>query len=190
MQRQRFTRTIKNVTKKTKLKSIIRFYNAIKIDNYKRGGKGKKKKKISKRIYRTSENIGIINVFLESVLSESFPHWESQSTSPPQEALQHCADLWPCCGGSSDSNLVLLLCVLASSEYSCQNQGVFSCGSSQGPFIYSTDTVCPADRVDLICCQYSWQEGLGSSSLATLPPGFHCGCISTAECGLSIGVCS
>ena len=31
------------------------------------------KKKKSKRIYRTSQNIGIINVSLESLLSESFP---------------------------------------------------------------------------------------------------------------------
>ena len=36
------------------------------------GGKEKKKKK-SKRIYRTSQKIRIIDVFLELVLSESFP---------------------------------------------------------------------------------------------------------------------
>ena len=35
--------------------------------------RGKKKKKKSKKIYRTSKNIRIINVFLESLLSESFP---------------------------------------------------------------------------------------------------------------------
>jgi len=36
--------------------------------------KGKKdKRKKSKRIYRTSQNIRIINVFLESLLSGSFP---------------------------------------------------------------------------------------------------------------------
>ena len=34
---------------------------------------GKKGKKKSKGIYRTSQNIRIINVFLESLLSESFP---------------------------------------------------------------------------------------------------------------------
>ena len=34
---------------------------------------GIKKKKISKRIYRTSQNIRIITVFLDSLLSESFP---------------------------------------------------------------------------------------------------------------------
>ena len=40
-----------------------------------------------------------------------YPCWESQSTSPPRDALQHGADLSTCCGGSSDSNLVLFLCV-------------------------------------------------------------------------------
>ena len=48
MQRQRFITTVKNVTEKRnkkKLKSLIRFHNANKIDNYNRGrGKGKKEK--------------------------------------------------------------------------------------------------------------------------------------------------
>ena len=39
----------------------------------KRKKKKKKKKKRSKRIYRVSQTIRIINVFLESLLSESFP---------------------------------------------------------------------------------------------------------------------
>ena len=38
-------------------------------------GEGKNRKK-SKRIYRTSQKIRIINVFLELVLSESFPALE------------------------------------------------------------------------------------------------------------------
>jgi len=37
------------------------------------GQRKRKKKKKSKRIYRTSQNIRIINVFLESLLSETFP---------------------------------------------------------------------------------------------------------------------
>ena len=57
---------------KKNLKSLIRFDSANKIDNYSRG-RGKEKKKKSKRIYRTSQNIIIINVFLKSLLSESFP---------------------------------------------------------------------------------------------------------------------
>ena len=46
--------------RKKKLKSLIRFHRASKIDNYNRvrGGEKRKKKK-SKRIYRTSQNIRI-----------------------------------------------------------------------------------------------------------------------------------
>ena len=57
--------TTKNVTgkRKKKLKSLIGFHNANKIDNYNRGGeKGIRKRK--KFNYRTSQNIRIINVFL------------------------------------------------------------------------------------------------------------------------------
>ena len=63
---------------KKNLKTLIRFHSANKINNYGRGGggvakeKGKKCKKY-KIIYRTSQSIRIINVFLESLLSESFP---------------------------------------------------------------------------------------------------------------------
>ena len=41
-----------------------------------------------------------------------------------------------------------------------------------------------------ICSLYSWWQGFGSSSLATLPLGFSCGFICTSACGLSSGVCS
>ena len=78
MYRQRFITSVKYVTeekkKKEKLKSLIRFHSANKIDNYNREGKeGRKRKKKSKRIYRTGQNIKIINVFHASLLSESFP---------------------------------------------------------------------------------------------------------------------
>ena len=53
--------------KKKKLKRLIRFHSSNKIDNYNRvGGE-------FKIIYRASQDIGIIEVFLESLLSESFP---------------------------------------------------------------------------------------------------------------------
>ena len=70
------------MTEEKNLKSLIRFYNANKIDNYNRGGlKGKTKRKKSKRIYRSSQNIRIVNVILESLLSESFPLLGSHSPS-------------------------------------------------------------------------------------------------------------
>ena len=67
-------------------------------------------------------------LFLSHCCQGPYPCWESQSTSPPQDAFQHCADLWTCCGGSSDSNLVLVLCVLASKVHSYQSWCVFFVG--------------------------------------------------------------
>jgi len=55
-------------------------------------------------------------------------------------------------------------------------------------YILHRHSVCLVDCVDLICSLYSWWEGFGSSSLATLPLGFNCGFISA--CGSSTGVCS
>ena len=73
-QRQGFITTIKKLTEKKekKLKSLIRFHSANKI-NCNRGGKRRVGRKKSKRIYRKSQNIRVINFFLESLLSESFP---------------------------------------------------------------------------------------------------------------------
>jgi len=40
-------------------------------------------------------------MFFWSHCSQSpFPHWESQSTSPLLDALQHCADLGPAVGAA------------------------------------------------------------------------------------------
>ena len=52
-------------------------------------------------------------------------------------------------------------------------------------YIFHRHRVCLVDHVDLICSLYSWWEGFGSSSLATLPLGFNCGFISTSACGLA-----
>ena len=66
--------TIKNVSEEKKeLKSLIRFHSASKIDNNRGVGGWEERERKSKRIYRTSQNIRIINVSLESLLSESFP---------------------------------------------------------------------------------------------------------------------
>ena len=59
------------------LKSLIRFHSANITDKCNAGVGGVK----SKRFYRTSQNIKITNVFLESLLSKSFPSPGSQS--PP-----------------------------------------------------------------------------------------------------------
>ena len=54
---------------KKKLRILIRFHSANKINNYSRGGgEGKKKKKIQKNL-QSESNLKIIHVFLESFLS-------------------------------------------------------------------------------------------------------------------------
>ena len=56
MKRQRFITTTKNVTEKKtkKLKSLIRFHSANKIDNYNRGGI-KRRKRIQKNLQSKSK---------------------------------------------------------------------------------------------------------------------------------------
>ena len=56
---------------KKKLKILIGFHSANKIKTTRVGGKEREKK--IQRIYKINENIRIINVFLKSLLSESFP---------------------------------------------------------------------------------------------------------------------
>ena len=70
-------------------------------------------------MYRTSQKLKIIKVYLESLLSESFlalgiPVHLASLGCPPVLIMDL---LW----GSSDSHLVLLLCVLASSVHSYQS---------------------------------------------------------------------
>ena len=80
---------------KNKFKSLTGFLTVNKIDNYNRKESGeakKKKKKKSKRIYRASQKIRLM-LFLSHCCQSPFLHWELQSTSPPWDALQRCADL-------------------------------------------------------------------------------------------------
>jgi len=58
--------------RKKNLKTLIGFLSANKIDNYNGGGGGGGRRKIQKN-HKISQKIRIINVFLESLLSESFP---------------------------------------------------------------------------------------------------------------------
>ena len=69
------------IKKKKKLKNLIRFHSANKIDNYNRGRKREKKGKTSKRNCRTRQNIRIVNIFqvtavciLSLTRSHSPPH--------------------------------------------------------------------------------------------------------------------
>ena len=135
-----------------------------------------KKKKISKRIYRTTQKIRIVNVFLESLLSESFPSLEvtvhlTSLGCPPRMLISGPTPICSCLQCPQLSELVCSLLWELSMTF----------------YIFRRHRVCLVDRVDLICSLSSWWEGFGSSSLATLPLGFNCGFISTSACGLSTG---
>ena len=61
-------------------------------------------------------------------------------------------------------------------------------GTLNAFYIFHRHRVCSVDHVDLICILYSWWEGSGSSSFATLPLGFKCGfyfhlCMWVIHCG-------
>ena len=154
------------------------------------GGRERKKEK---RNYRTRQSIRIAEFVCLFVclplLSRSFPslgvtvHLISLGCPP------HCAHLWTCCGGSSDSNLVLLLCVLASNVSQLwELVGFLLWEFSMSFYIF--------DRHSLPswCCGFYLQliqllRSFGFCSLPTLPLCFNCGFISTSACGSSTVVC-
>jgi len=159
------------------------------------GGVEEKKKKVkkTKRNYRTSQNIRIINVFLESLLSESFPllgvtvHLTSLRCTPtmcwsldlPWGQLRFESGLIPVCSCLQCPQVSELVCFL-----------LWELSLVIALYIFRRHRVCLVDLVDLICNLYRWWEGFWSSSLATLPLGFNCDFISTSACGSSTGVCS
>ena len=57
-------------------------------------------------------------------------------------------------------------------------------------YIFLRHRVCLVFHVDLIFSLYSWWEGFGSSSLATLPLGFNYCLIFSFVCGSSTGISS
>ena len=179
--------------KNKKLKNLIRFHNANKIDNYNRGRKEgeKKKENKSKRIYRASQKIRIINVFLESLLSESFPslgftvHLLSLGCPP---TLCWSLDLLR-------GQLRFLICtysyvVLPPMSMAIRTSAFSFVGALSG-LLYIPQT----QSLPSWSCGFNLQlvqmvGGFESSSLPTLPLGFNCGFISTSACGSSTGVCS
>ena len=152
--------------KKKTLKILFRYHTANKINNNNGGGAEKRKKKKLKRIYRTSQNIRIIIVFLESLLSESFPllgvtvHLTSLGCPPTL-----CCSLDLLWGQlrfkSGPVRSYLQLPQLLETS-------VFSFVGALKDLLYIPDTVCLVDCVDLICSLYSWWEGLRSSLVAQM----------------------
>ena len=182
--------------RKKKFKNLIRFHSAKKLTTTTEGQKRKEKK--SKGIYRTSQTIRIRNVFLEPLLSESFPLLEvavhlTSLLCPPKLLISGPAV------GATQILIWSYSCVFLPPVSTALRTSAFSfVGFSMSFYIFHRHRVCLVDHVDLslvdhvdlICSLYSWWEGFGSSSLATLPLGFNCGFIFTSACGSSTGVWS
>ena len=143
-----YNNNLKMWLRKTKkeLKSLIRFHSANKIDNYNRGWK--QKDKTSKRVYRASENIRKIYVFLQSNLR--VPSLSGNHSSPhlPRMPSNTVLISGPVVGAAQIliwSYRVFLrvrvwICVFLPHMSTAIKNCVFFCGSSQCPFIYSIDT--------------------------------------------------
>ena len=72
---QMYLKEIKGVISKNILKSVNRFNSTNEINNFNRG-RGNKKEKNIRRNCRTSQNIRIVSIFLESLLSAPFSSLE------------------------------------------------------------------------------------------------------------------
>ena len=181
--------------KKTKkLKSLIRFHSANKIDNNnRRGGIQKNLQNQSKHMNNKCFSWVTAVRSLSLAGSHGPPHLPRMPSSsvlisgPGVGAAQILIWSYAC------EFLPLMSTAMRTSAFSF----VFSKRNwkktlelSMSFYIFHRHRVCLVDCVDLICSLYSWWEGFGSSCLATLPLGFNCGFISTSACGSSTGVCS
>ena len=145
-------------------------------------------KKKSKSIYRTSQKMRIINVFLESLLSESFPSLGVPVYHLPRMPSNTVLVSEPAVGAAQ----ILIWsysCVFLPPMSTAIRASVFSLWElSMTFYIFHRHRVCLVECVDLICSLYSCWEGFGSSSLATLLLGFNCGFIPASARGSSTGV--
>ena len=172
--------------KKEKLKSLIGFRSANKINNYSIGGrKGKK----SKLFYRTKHknNKCFSWVSAVRVLSLAGSHSPPHLPRMPSSTVLISGPAL----GAAQIPVWSYSCVFVPPMSTAIWTSAFSfVGALHGFYIFHRHRDCLVDCVDLICSLYGWWEGLGSSSLATLPLGFFCGFISTSACGSTSGVCS
>ena len=143
-----------------------------------------------KRIYRTSQKIRISNVFLSLCCQSPFPRWESQSTYLPR-MLSNAVLISGHAVGTAQILIWSYSCVFLPPMSTAIKLVHFLLWElSMTFYIFHRHRVCLVERVDLICSLYSWWEGFGSYSSATLPLGFNCDFISTSARGSSTGVCS
>ena len=173
------------------LKGLIGFFSANKIDKYNRGERKeikKKERKIQKNLQNKSKIknnkcfswVATVRV-LSLAGSHSPPHLPRMSSNTVLISVP--------AGGTAQILIWSYSCVFLPPMSTAIRASVFLLWElSMTFYIFHWHRVFLVDHVDLISSLYSWWEGSGASSLATLPLGFNCGFISTSTCGLSTGV--
>ena len=97
------------------------------------GGKGRGE---SKRNYRANQNIRIINVSIEYLLSASFPLLGVIVHLTSVRCPQHCSGLWTCCGAAQ--TLIWSCCyVLLPQMFTAVRTGVFSLAGALSGLFYT-----------------------------------------------------
>ena len=180
---------IKHVTEeKIKLKSLIRFHSANKINNYKRGGRREREKNIQNNLqnkFKRKNNKCFSWVTAVRVLSLAGSH------SPPY-LLRMSSNTVLVSGPAVGAAQILILscsCVFLLPMSTAIRTSVFSfVGALNGllyiPWTQSLPSWSCGFNLQLIQLVGSFE----SSSLATLPLGFNYGFISTSKCGSFTGV--
>ena len=133
---------------------------------------GVKRGKKSKSIYKTSQKIRIINVSLESLLSECFPSLRVSPLHFPRMPPNTVLISKPAVG-AAQTLIWFYSCVFLPPMSTAVRASAFSFVAALNDFyIFHRLRICLVDLVYLTGCLYSWWEGFGSSSLATLILGF------------------
>ena len=164
---------------KKKLKSLIRFHSANKIDNYNRevGGKKIQKNLQNKSKHKSNKCFSWLTAvrILSLIGSHSPPHLPRM---PSNTVLIS--------GPAVGADQILIwsyTCVLLPSMSTAMKPSRFALWVlSMSFYVFHRHRVCLVDCVDSICSLYSWWQGFGSSSWATLHLGFNHGFISTSSC--------
>ena len=175
------------MTEEKKLKSLIRFHSANKIDNYNGEVGGKKIQKNLQNKSKHKNNKCFSWLTAVRILSLTGSH------SPPH--LPRMPSNTGLISGSAVGAAQILIwsytCVFLPPMSTAMKTSHFVLWVlSMSFYIFHRHRVCLVKCVDFIFILYSLWEGFGSSSLATLPLGFNCGFISISACGSSMGVCS
>ena len=177
----------KKKKKNPKLKSLIRFHSANKINNYNGGGERKKIQKSLQNNSKHQNNKCLSWVTAVRVLSLAGTHSPRHLPRMPSNTVLVSGPAV----GAAQTLIWSYSCVFLPPMSTAVRTSAFS-------FVGALDCLLHIPQTHSLpswSCGFNSQlvqlvGGFGSSSLVTLPLGFNCGFVSNSVCGSSTGVCS